>query len=62
MMNYKVFIRISKNFTLPITGMIYFYGKKEGGNAPAVQTCLNLGAVPFCKTNIPQVNSLFQLL
>jgi len=35
-------------------GMIYFNKKKSQHNAPAVQTCINLGAVPFCKTNIPQ--------
>ena len=36
--------------------MMYFNTGKADYNAPNVQTCINLGAVPFCKTNVPQVN------
>ena len=36
-------------------GMLTFVSEKDVKNSPAVQTLLNLGAVPFCKTNVPQV-------
>ncbi|XP_023329239.1 fatty acid amide hydrolase 1 isoform X1 [Eurytemora carolleeae] len=35
-------------------GMLTFVSEKDVKNSPAVQTLLNLGAVPFCKTNVPQ--------
>jgi len=40
--------------TYSTAGMIRFLGDKDSRTAPAVQTLIQLGAVPFCKTNVPQ--------
>ena len=35
--------------------MIKFFGSKDSLTSPTVQNFINLGAIPFCKTNVPQV-------
>jgi len=39
--------------TRSTAGMIAFFEPKNTSTSPGVQTVINLGAVPFCKTNVP---------
>ena len=46
--------------TYSTAGLLRFHQARNTLDCPAVQTVLQLGAVPFCKTNVPQV--LYKLI
>jgi hypothetical protein len=41
--------------TCSTAGLLRFHGTRNTIDCPAVLTVRRLGALPFCKTNVPQV-------
>jgi hypothetical protein len=42
--------------TCSTAGLLRFHGTRKTIDCPAVLTVRRLGALPFCKTNVPQVS------